>query len=59
MSAKSHGLISGTGRAEATFLAQLLTELGIDTGNGQYLENYLASLKHGKSFISKKNQTLE
>jgi hypothetical protein len=30
--AKRHVIISGTGRAGTTFLVQLLTELGLDTG---------------------------
>jgi hypothetical protein len=29
---KHHVIISGTGRAGTTFLVQLLTELGLDTG---------------------------
>jgi len=46
MNAKSHVLISGTGRAGTTFLVQLLTELGFDTGKGQYFENCSAGLEH-------------
>jgi hypothetical protein len=46
MNAKSHVLISGTGRAGTTFLVQLLTELGFDTGKGHYNENCNAGLEH-------------
>ena len=46
MSAQSHVLISGTGRAGTTFLVQPLTELGFDTGNGHYFENCRAGLEH-------------
>jgi hypothetical protein len=46
MNAKSHVLISGTGRAGTTFLVQLLTELGFDTGKGHYNKNFYAGLEH-------------
>lgn len=46
MSARSHILISGTGRAGTTFLDQLLAELGFDTGKGQYFENCFAGLDY-------------
>lgn len=46
MSARSHILISGTGRAGTTFLVQLLKELGLDTGEGDYFENCCAGLEH-------------
>jgi hypothetical protein len=46
MNAKSHILISGTGRAGTTFLVELPTELGFDTGKGHYNENCHAGLKN-------------
>jgi hypothetical protein len=46
MNAKSHILISGTGRAGITFLVQLLKELGFDIGKDHYFEIYRAGLEH-------------
>lgn len=44
---KHHLLISGTGRAGTTFLVQLLTELGLDTGFSSIRENVHASCNAG------------
>jgi hypothetical protein len=48
--ARHHVIISGTGRAGTTFLVQLLTELGLDTGHADgagapYFENCDAGLE--------------
>jgi hypothetical protein len=44
---KHHLLISGTGRAGTTFLVQLLTEIGLDTGFLSINENIHASCNAG------------
>jgi hypothetical protein len=36
---KHHAIITGTGRAGTTFLVQLLTNLGLDTGNEPFKES--------------------
>jgi len=47
MTTKHHVIISGTGRAGTTFLVQLLTELGLDTGFANAYEKILADRNAG------------
>jgi hypothetical protein len=45
MATKRHSIISGTGRAGTTFLVQLFTELGLDTG----FQNAYAKIKQDRN----------
>ena len=44
---KHHLIISGTGRAGTTFLVQLLTELGLDTGFKDAFSEFHANCNAG------------
>jgi hypothetical protein len=48
--AKHHLIISGTGRAGTTFLVQLLTELGLDTGFPKPWSGVLAACNAGMEY---------